>query len=334
MLSLKKLYLCYNLNNMKKTLKFLLIALMASSTTFAQSTEPLAGKAFGTRTQYKTFSVGVNAGVITPVILIGGSNDYTNWGADFGYGVYLKKQLGHVFGLQGNLLLGNISGTNADAPGGSVAGYKSFKTKIAYAADLRGVLNLGSINFLQRKNVINFNGFVGFGLMAFAPSYVTAANTTIDWKGKANGGKNDYIKGAYIPIGAGVKFKVSDCVAFNLDYTMHFADGDNLDARYVGSSDKFSYGSVGLELALGSKAKPNLIWANPVSLIYDELKDNSVKEDVLKLQSRTKVVEGKVSDLKKDSDNDGVADHLDKCPNTPATVKVDGSGCPLTAPKK
>jgi OOP family OmpA-OmpF porin len=30
-----------------------------------------------------------------------------------------------------------------------------------------------------------------------------------------------------------------------------------------------------------------------------------------------------------DSDGDGVADYLDKCPNTPAGVKVDANGCPL-----
>ena len=32
---------------------------------------------------------------------------------------------------------------------------------------------------------------------------------------------------------------------------------------------------------------------------------------------------------KKDADNDGVADRLDKCPNTPAMVGVDKTGCPL-----
>jgi OOP family OmpA-OmpF porin len=30
-----------------------------------------------------------------------------------------------------------------------------------------------------------------------------------------------------------------------------------------------------------------------------------------------------------DSDNDGVPDYLDKCPNTPAGVKVDANGCPI-----
>ncbi len=34
-----------------------------------------------------------------------------------------------------------------------------------------------------------------------------------------------------------------------------------------------------------------------------------------------------------DSDNDGVIDSLDKCPNTPAGVTVDGNGCPLDSDK-
>jgi len=37
--------------------------------------------------------------------------------------------------------------------------------------------------------------------------------------------------------------------------------------------------------------------------------------------------------LIRDSDGDGVMDELDKCPNTPQGVAVDGSGCPLPEPK-
>jgi OmpA-OmpF porin, OOP family len=36
-----------------------------------------------------------------------------------------------------------------------------------------------------------------------------------------------------------------------------------------------------------------------------------------------------ISSLKADADKDGVSDYFDKCPNTPDTAKVDGSGCPL-----
>ena len=41
-----------------------------------------------------------------------------------------------------------------------------------------------------------------------------------------------YIHESYIPVGGGVKFKVSDRVAFNFAYTMNFVEGDNLDAVY------------------------------------------------------------------------------------------------------
>lgn len=319
---------------MKTPLNFLLIALLSSVTTFAQNTKPVA-KTFGGRNQYKTFSIGVNAGALAPVVLIGGTNDYTNWNADFGYGVYLRKQLSHVFGFQGNLLFGDLSGNNNDATGGIVGDYKSYETKIAYGADLRGVVNLGSVNFLNRTNAVNFTASAGYGLLTYAPSYVNASNVQIDWKGKADGG-NDYIKEAYIPVGVGVKFKISDNVSFDVAYTMNFVDGDNLDASYAKptSKDKFSYSSVGLEFALGAKSKSNIIWANPVATAYDELKDNSLKEEVMQLKSRTKKVEDTVDDLKKDSDGDGVADYLDKCADTPTTVKVDGAGCPLNVPKK
>ncbi len=317
---------------MKTSLNLLFAGILVSATALAQEKNPITTKTFGGRDQYKTFSIGVSAGVLSPVVVTGGSNDYTNWDTDFGYSVYLKKQLTHGIGLQGSLLFGNLSGNNNDATGGVVGNRRSFKTKIAYAADFKGVLNLGSINFLRKENALNFNASAGLGLMAYSPTYVNAAKATIDWKGTEVNG-NDYFKEAYIPVGVGAKFKVSDCVSFDLGYTVNFVDGDNLDATYAGFRDKFSYASLGLEFALGSKSKPNLIWANPVSLVYDELKDNSLKDDVSKLKTRTTIVEGKIVDLKKDADGDGVADHLDKCPNTPSTVKVDGAGCPLNVPK-
>lgn len=315
---------------MKKIFNFLLIILLCSAVSFAQDAKTEGGKTFGGRSQYKTFSIGINGGALAPVVLIGGSNDFKNWDANFGYGVSLKKQLSHIFAFQANVLFGDISGNNDEATGGVVGNYKSFKTKIAYGADLRGVVSLGSVNFLSKTNNLNFSATTGLGLLAYAPSYVNAANTQIDWKGNASGG-SDYIKEAYIPLGVNAKFKISDCISFDLGYTMNFVDGDNLDANYAkpGAKDKFSYTSMGLEFALGAKSKTNLIWANPIATMYDELKGNSLNGDVMELKGRVKKVEDAVTDLKKDSDNDGVADRFDKCPNTPTTVKVDGSGCPL-----
>jgi OOP family OmpA-OmpF porin len=112
---------------------------------------------------------------------------------------------------------------------------------------------------------------------------------------------------------------------------MHFIDGDNFDGLYAKATtkDKFSYGYAGLEFSLGSKSKPNLDWVNPLALMYDELKDPSLRQEVEALKTRVSNVEQSVEALKKDSDGDGVADQFDKCPGTPAGTAVDGSGCPL-----
>ena len=115
---------------------------------------------------------------------------------------------------------------------------------------------------------------------------------------------------------------------------MNFVDADNLDGVYAKGTtkDKFSYGSAGLEFSLGSKAKPNLDWVNPVAMMYDELKDPTLRQEVEALKNRVSNVEKSVEDLKKDTDGDGVADQFDKCAGTPAGTKVDGSGCPLPVP--
>ncbi|RYF37431.1 MAG: OmpA family protein, partial [Chitinophagaceae bacterium] len=156
-----------------------------------------------------------------------------------------------------------------------------------------------------------------------------------DWKGKAGSNRdNEYVKAGYVPVGAGVKFKVSDRVSFNLGYTSHFIDADNFDGVYAKqpTNDKMSYGYAGLEFSLGSSAKPNLDWVNPLAMMYDELKDPTLRQELEALKNRVSNVEKSIEDLKKDTDGDGVADQFDKCAGTPAGTKVDGSGCPLPVP--
>lgn len=325
-----------NYSTLKKGLVASMVVLMgAMSLVSAQevAAPSSSAKVFGGRSQYRTWSIGVNAGVTTPIVLLGGRNDFTNWDVNLGYGISLRKQLGHAFGLEGNVMRGKISGSNKDATGGVQNGLKSFETKFGYAADLRGVVNVATVDFLRRENSVNFTLSAGYGLLAYQPTTTSAAGTVATQK-PMNG--DDYYKGAYIPVGAGVKFKVSDNVSFNLAYTMSFVDDYNVNGSVNALAnpnfDKFSYTSAGLEFSLGSKSKPNLDWVNPLALMYDELKDPSLRQEVEALKNRVSNVEKSIEDLKKDTDGDGVADQFDKCPGTPAGTKVDGSGCPLPVP--
>lgn len=324
-----------NYSTLKKGLA-LSFAALVGATTLASAQDSTStsssAKVFGGRGQYRTWSFGVNAGVLSPFVVIGGSNDFTNQDLNLGYGISLKKQLGHAFALQGNIFRGKISGTNKDAVNGSQFGLRSFETEVGYAADLSGVVNVATVDFLRRENAVNFYVSAGYGLIAYAPKTVSTSGAEFDWADRAGDERDKkYVKEAYIPVGAGVKFKVSDRVAFNLGYTMSFIDADNMDGVYAKATtkDKFSYGYAGLEFSLGSKSKPDLQWVNPLALMYDELKDPSLRQEVEALKNRVSNVERSIEDLKKDTDGDGVADQFDKCPGTPAGTAVDGSGCPL-----
>ena len=325
-----------NYSTIKKAVVFSLISVLGLSAANAQdstmTTMSSTAKVFGGRAQYRTWSFGLNAGVLAPVNVLGGSNDFTNWDVKLGYGATLRKQLGHAFGLELGFLRGDVSGNNADATNGVKNDRQEFTTELAYSGSIMGVVNVATADFLKRENNVNFFVKAGYGLAGYSPKTTAGNGTVLDWNGISGDTKDKkYVKEQFIPVGAGIKFKVSERVNFDLGYNMYFVDGDNFDGTYTAanSNDKFSYSYAGLEFSLGSSAKPNLDWVNPVALMYDELKDPTLRQEVEALKGRVSTIETTVSDLLKDSDGDGVADKLDKCPNTEAGIKVDGSGCPL-----
>ena len=318
---------------------------MASDT--AKTSAKGTAKIFGGTKQYNTWSVGVNVGVTAPSVATGGVNTFNHNQPDLGYGISLRDQLSHAFGLQLDLRGGQVKGSDkansfgnpgytVDDESGLQAG--SFKTQF-YQATLSGVVNVGSLSFLHRTNAVNFFLNGGAGLAWYQPKVYSdnsQSNLILDYKGTT--GKNhdgSYIKELVIPVGAGVKFKLSDAFALNLGYTENFIDGFNFSGVHSGfpAENKYSYGYAGLEYTFGSKSKSNLDWVNPVAMMYDELYDAALRQEVEALKGRVGNVENAVNDLKKDSDGDGVADQFDKCPNTPAGTVVDGSGCPIVFPK-
>ena len=116
---------------------------------------------------------------------------------------------------------------------------------------------------------------------------------------------------------------------------MNFVDADNFDGYNSGGyhKDKFSYAFAGLEFAFGGK--PQLMTNNPVATFKKDLMDEnealraSVTATAQQNAGTIDSLNSQINSLKSDADKDGVSDYFDKCPNTPDTVKVDGSGCPL-----
>ncbi|MBK1438409.1 OmpA family protein [Parapedobacter sp. ISTM3] len=344
------------------TIKTAVACSLVAALGFAETAQAQEPTVFGGRSQYRTWTIGVNGGFTTPSVIIGGSNSF---GKELGffeyklreyYGITLRKQFSSWFGLEGAVNRGRIFAHNEGGaktyynpswPGVDPAGYESAETSVQYSASINGVFQFATIDFLRRENAVNFYASVGLGMLAYNPvGYTDADGSTGAWDNKGNWGQErdggaeltgdkDFKRATNIPVGVGMKFKLSDRVALNLGYTMNFVDDKTLYGPVNGraTNDKFSYTYAGLEFSLGSSSKPDLTWHNPVSTLYDELKDPSLRNELEALKQRVSTLEGLVDELSRDEDGDGVSDKFDKCPGTPAGTQVDGAGCPIKFPE-
>jgi len=322
-----------NYSTLKKTVVLSAVSLMAfgaakaqtTDTTKMMSSETSSAKVFGGLGQYNHVSLGVNVGMLnsqTPF----GVNPNTHFVPNLGYGASLRDAFSHFFSLSLDYIGGTIKGdNNGDVKDGGL----DFKTK-TNAISITGLLDFGSVTFLHRQNAVDFYGSLGYGLDFYTPTYDLAGGT---YKAYANTYAK-HVTEAVAPVGAGVKFKLSDALALNVGYKVSFIGGSNFTGYHTyPQQDRYSYSYAGLEYTFGSSAKKNIDWVNPIAMMYDELYDAALRQEVEALKGRVTNVETAVADLKKDSDGDGVADQFDKCPNTPAGSVVDGSGCVIVFPK-
>ncbi len=314
-------------------LSALALGLIVSSETFAQDSVATAlpvPPVFSPSTSFSTWSFGVNAGVLAPT-LIYGKNDFTSWKADIGYGAYIKKQIWPAFGIQANFLGGKLKADNSRELGNGSAPtspYSSYETSVKYSGSINAYLSLANIYWMNRTNVIQPYVTAGYGLMGYNVDLTSGSTTT-----RFN---PETINESFIPVGAGLKFGLSNNIMLDLGYQMNFVDGDNLDGYHTGpQNDKFSYTHIGLEFALGGKTKPQLSSYNPVAALEADYiaRNAALQADVAAERAKNAQQLAQMNTdwarFKTDSDGDGVSDYFDKCPNTPTGTQVDGAGCEI-----
>jgi len=291
----------------------------------------LAQDSMGQKPSFKTWSIGLNGGVLTGVSPLGGQNDFSNWKSSLGYGLYIKKQISPAFALRLDGVRGTVKGDNAEPFNDGTTNpspIASFETDVRYSATLSAQLNMVNWSMFNQHNNAQLYALAGGGLVNYETTTVAAgsgASTT-----------RSAVDKLIIPVGVGAKFRLSEGVNFDLGWTINFVDGDQFDGYAArGNNDKYNYAYAGLEFALG-KGK-QLAFYSPVAATYEEAlaaknTANSLKSDLDAQKAENAKLRSEMADLLKDSDGDGVADKLDKCPNTPAGTVVDGSGCPLKVP--
>ncbi len=133
---------------------------------------------------------------------------------------------------------------------------------------------------------------------------------------------------------AGVALKLGKRVNLAIEDRWTFVKDDLLDGQrwqehaygdavLTRDFDSYNYASIGLNFNLGGKSVEPLWWQNPLDYAYDELMNHR----------NVKLPKPECPD----ADGDGVCDHLDREPNTPAgcpvnthgvTADTDGDGVP------
>ena len=311
--------------DLKKIAALAVTGLIATST-FAQSTKmgSIEGTTpLGSETQYRTWSVGLNAGLLNQSNIFGFNKDgFNKLEHTLGYSGYIKKQFSPSFGLKAQYLGGKVSGINESA---TTTDISQFETKMPWSAALSGEWTMANTNWRFFNSFIKPYFSLGLGAMNFeTTTWMDGTETTAESQTKL-----------YVPADFGFKFAVARGINIDLGYQLNWANQD-FDGKAGGQykNDLFSYAHAGLEIALGNGAKPALNNSNPVATLvhdvnkkYDEIK--AERDALIAANNELKGQVSKLNDELQDEDGDGVANKFDKCPGTPAGVKVDGSGCPL-----
>lgn len=279
---------------------------------------------------FRTWSVGIHGGILSQnTIFNGKERDFqsANEGKSIGYGAFVKKQVLPSLGLQVDFLRGKMeglrsfNGVNGNGEN-TYLGNSSYETKIEWSGSLTAVYNIANININNENAILIPYAKAGVG-------YGVAGATTTNVPSAANEG---YKERVFIPVGVGFKLGLSKGINLDLGYDVNFVKSDKFDGFASGGrNDRFSYGRVGLEFALGSKEKPQLQNYSSLANLRKQSKEESdeLRRALSTAEQNAERDRAQYAKDMGDDDNDGVANKFDKCPGTPSGTVVDGSGCPI-----
>lgn len=144
-----------------------------------------------------------------------------------------------------------------------------------------------------------------------------------------------------LPLGAGVKFQLTENIGLEYKYLVHITNNDSRDGLIAakGKNDIYGQHFAGIVISFGGldsdrdgvKNKKDLCPNTPLGVLVDKNGcplDSDADGVPDYLDECPNVPGSKLFNGCPDSDGDGVPDHKDQCLDTPEGVEVNRRGCP------
>ena len=166
-----------------------------------------------------------------------------------GYGLILNRQISPVFGIRGQVMNGQLSGTKR-----SINRY--FIADIL-ESNFNATINFSNLFFQYKpERLFSLYGIVGVGLTYWCTKVKTLGTNKIISENGCGSGLLKRTREGVIPIGLGLDFHLKDNWMLNLEGTLHGVNSDELDMT-VGSSkfDMYSCISLGVTYKFNNRSK-------------------------------------------------------------------------------
>lgn len=283
--------------------------------------------------RFNTWSLEAGA---SSIIFLGDAKQKDFWPQNYNgfnehrFGLYFNasKQLNTVFGVSAGINKGELAGFRQ-----GFAGFQDLKFESQFnSVDVSLKANVSTFIFnLKKFNTTKLQMFAGLGVGMISFRSLTTQlenDSIIDLEGyidyPAPIVEDKAIEKAarlanYYKYFFNINYALSSKFELSLNLTKYKTVTNSLDVTFsspnegfTNNEDGFFTTSLGVKYNIGKNRK-NLQWYNPLNETYHS-------------QARTRK---QIQGLRKDSDNDGVADQFDQDNNTPENISVDGSGKPL-----
>ena len=308
---------------MKKSLLLVVLSVIVAGTSFGQDESK-------TKRKFNYFSIGLHGGWTqfygdVRQYDFGYAKDNSEW-ANGGGGLFIDYQLNSVIGFRANVQAGTLGGIKRTSEGGSGnSPNNNVKFKSLFIDyTLNTTMNFVNLMYSDRTKDRLFTSYIvgGVGFISFRSNKYRLTDTNSQSEGDIIGTSSSpasaieetkkFTTELILPVGLGIKFRLSRRFDLGLEYTHRFAPAsDKIDATIAGGKGSDSYGYFDLYFAIKlGKQTHSKEWVNPFQALNQNMAD----------------LQANVDGLAKDQDGDGVSDIFDKEENTPADIAVDGSG--------